>query len=1124
MALNVNELGVIRTYVAITGNAPTQTELNNAFEYSNINALATALVQNKPAQSNDGFVTDLYTNLLGRAPETEGLQYWSSLLASSAGVNQLSKARLAVEFQNAASLNAADEPGFVDGTAGLSTVDGEFGGVTPPPVTEPFEVDFDFDTTKGDSDVKGWTHTSADPGKGEEFESQTHKIFNVGMQAIDDGKSSISRDYTFRMENQLGEEGQYEAYFLSPILDNVTTNLGSVLTVEVIDRMAEANDKDAALSLVAIESFSFRLNGEEIVVGSQDILNAETYEELAAAIQARIEELRVDNEALNNVTVELGADFTRQQVDPDTLVTTGANVLGTQILVTATGSNLIERGGFSFGDRAGGDRNVDPSGRQDTNVLGSSTDLITTNLELKNVGYGSQGGSVNISGQSMSDVGVQQLDVVAEDHNLDLGVWLTKLSSNPLRAIDTNFLEVVNLTGAASYFHLGAEQSAALSSDGGAVLDGKANAGLSDVRVFNAAQFGQNVRMNAEVTEAVIARDLVRVDGQDNAAADNVVYSYNLGGGDNELYLSFSQSVIAHEDASLSITTGSGNDKVVLVLDNDDAAPSNWYPNQKDQKNIVINTGSGNDVVETLGAGDATILVGAGNDTVYTDNAGSTFGATTSGGVYDLGLVDIPGGLTAEEQFAALAGDNGQINAHWVFNSENVDVADLLGGSGSPLAGTTGTSGPYFLYDSTLTVTFAGAGATPAGGLTGPLAAAFTNGFEVTVDVPTGANYSATERHINQAIKTAINGDAVLSKFLQAIDGPNDTLIVRSLVDGEFVNTDLNIDITSGVLPTGSALTQLQSAWEAFSNNSAIGAVDQTILDGQVDSIVNPGNTDGHYEGLGAFEGVTNTETTPAASILGQINGADVTGADSEVESNNVINLGAGQDVIALGTGADSNDMLVYTGYNNGHNTVLNFVQDTDGAAGVTATGVDFLNFTSYLTTEVDASGSGAGSSANPSPVTFEGTGAFNGNTVSIIDFQGSGGNAQQTWDNLTASNLIALLNGTGSGYGDVANTALFGGYDADNGETNMGSGAPGAIIGNTNNHIFMVENDANDGEYKIFHVTSTRVADADAGDFNTSAQLVGVVDLGASLATNAPDMELSLVGSVEWATESGLA
>src|SRR5690554_4547049 len=198
MALNVNELGVIRTYVAITGNAPTQTELQDAFDTTGLNALATALIQAKPAQSNDAFVTDLYTNLLGRAPEADGLQYWSSLLTSAAGPNQLSKARLAVEFQNAASLNAADEAGFVDGTAGLSSVNGEFadgtGPVTDPTLPTEVVFDFDFDTTKGESDVTGWTHLKYDvvnnaPGGQVEttYMSNTNKIFNVGMQAIDLG-------------------------------------------------------------------------------------------------------------------------------------------------------------------------------------------------------------------------------------------------------------------------------------------------------------------------------------------------------------------------------------------------------------------------------------------------------------------------------------------------------------------------------------------------------------------------------------------------------------------------------------------------------------------------------------------------------------------------------------------------------------------------------------------------------------------------------------------------------------------------------------------------------------------------------------------------------------------------
>jgi hypothetical protein len=665
-----------------------------------------------------------------------------------------------------------------------------------------------------------------------------------------------------------------------------------------------------------------------------------------------------------------------------------------------------------------------------------------------------------------------------------MGVWLTELSSQPLKDRTLNLLEVINLTGDAAYFHLGNEQTSAQNVDGGTVNAGKANAGITDVRVFNAAEFGQNVRINADVTSNVIARDLTLADGQANPAGDNLTYSYNLGNGDNHLALSFSESVIAYEDVELNITTGSGNDRILLTLNSDGAAaPGNWYSNQKDQKNIVINTGSGNDVVETTGAGDATILTGSGDDVVYTDNSGR----------------DATGN-----------------NAHWVFNSENVDIEDLLGGSGAPLVGTSGETGPYFLYDAELTVTFAGAGATPAGGLTGGVAAAFTNGFEVTVDVPTGDNYEATERHINQAIKTAINGNNVLNKFLVAFDGPNDTLIVRSLVDGEFVKDDLSIDVTAGTLPaaTSSSFNQIQAAWEAFNGNSGLADIVQADVNTQVANLKDT-TGQGGYEGLDAGN-----------AILGQISSADVTGADSLVESNNVINLGTGQDVVVLGTGADSNDMLVFTGYNNGVNSVLNFVQDTDTAAGTADSGVDFINFTSYLTTQVTTSGSTSGSSVTTDAVDYQASGTFNGNTVSIIDFQGAGTNAQQTWDNLNGSNLIALLNGTAT-YGDGANTALFGGYNADNDTANMGTATAGAIVGNTNNHIFMVENDNNDGMYKVFHVTSTRTdaSSSTLGDFDNSAQLVGVVDLGASLDTaNVADLEASLVGSAEWATISGMA
>lgn len=201
---------------------------------------------------------------------------------------------------------------------------------------------------------------------------------------------------------------------------------------------------------------------------------------------------------------------------------------------------------------------------------------------------------------------------------------------------------------------------------------------------------------------------------------------------------------------------------------------------------------------------------------------------------------------------------------------------------------------------------------------------------------------------------------------------------------------------------------------------------------------------------------------------------------------------------------------LVYEGYDNGGVTVRNFVQDTDGQAASSVEGIDHLDFRDYLVTWVELD-----TTCHPlsrAPVEFLGNAdELVGNTVSIITFQGAGNSASQNWESLDETILVSLLNGT-KAYGDAANTTEFGDYDADNGGSAMDGYLGGIEGGRTNNHIFMVENDANAGEYKIFHVTSTRVDDSEAGNFDAGAKLIGVLDLGASLSTNEFDMENSLV------------
>lgn len=67
-----------------------------------------------------------------------------------------------------------------------------------------------------------------------------------------------------------------------------------------------------------------------------------------------------------------------------------------------------------------------------------------------------------------------------------------------------------------------------------------------------------------------------------------------------------------------------------------------------------------------------------------------------------------------------------------------------------------------------------------------------------------------------------------------------------------------------------------------------------------------------------------------------------VTGNDSTAHSDNVINGGSGNDVLVLGTGAQSNDTVKFDG-NFGHDTIVNF----DGNAS--SAGHDLLDFSAYF-------------------------------------------------------------------------------------------------------------------------------------------------------------------------------
>lgn len=216
-----------------------------------------------------------------------------------------------------------------------------------------------------------------------------------------------------------------------------------------------------------------------------------------------------------------------------------------------------------------------------------------------------------------------------------------------------------------------------------------------------------------------------------------------------------------------------------------------------------------------------------------------------------------------------------------------------------------------------------------------------------------------------------------------------------------------------------------------------------------------------------------------------------LSGSASDAVSDNIVNLGSGDDVAVLGTDDESNDIVVLSGSSIGHNTIFNFdiaAPDGDG----TATNQDALDVTAYLGGLESASTSIESQTVIPTvgvQGSFAGGQSVEANEVYIFnDFVEDITTVQETWANLTASELLAAIQGTNTAGADDFGNITEADLDVGNSNTDL----VGSIIKN----VIFVENDFNDGEYKVFELTAT----VGTTDEFTSANLVGIVDFGDSL------------------------
>jgi len=321
----------------------------------------------------------------------------------------------------------------------------------------------------------------------------------------------------------------------------------------------------------------------------------------------------------------------------------------------------------------------------------------------------------------------------------------------------------------------------------------------------------------------------------------------------------------AVDNVEFNYSFGVGDDSLDLEFDTSNGNSTGTV--NREDFNLVVNGGAGND---TLSVHDATSIYNWYDNHVLNDNI------TINGDAGDdtiltpgPGMMNINGGTGDDTVYAENSGDKAQL----VYNGTNSGNID------------SDVNDHYQIYDGELTISY--------------------QGFEATVSLP-DTNGVVSDLQVNQALKDVINGDDVLSKLLFAHDGPANSLVVDSLVDGGYsgegvsfggANQSLNVALAAPAAATLSSL-EINQLRSAYSMPGATAAELVAHMDLQI--------------------GLFNDEGDYTAALSGAVNG--------ELYSNNIITGGLGDDVLVLGTGSDNNDTVVYDGFGNGTDSIVNFV------------------------------------------------------------------------------------------------------------------------------------------------------------------------------------------------------
>jgi hypothetical protein len=562
-------------------------------------------------------------------------------------------------------------------------------------------------------------------------------------------------------------------------------------------------------------------------------------------------------------------------------------------------------------------------------------------------------------------------------------------------------------------------------------IDGGTNAqlngyGFTDVRKINASSFKGQLDLSAILTANVVGKYLNLVDKAPSTAnIDNVHFTYDLGTNNDILDVAISSQNLAaagtttREDFLFNITGNAGDDSINTAIYQEDpttdgvkgwgfqqdsepddpvinlednlalALPSeywasgaiesraHWYQNNKENANLTINAGSGNDTIRTLGSGDWKVILGSGNDTYYADNTGSkaawVFNTTNQNDdvwTNDRNLDGVFSWNPKTQKYDIINNNASGLKSD--SNDDHILVNDnRVGGTNDYQPGETAG-----LYGLKLRVAYkdvsVSSNVLPDAGnpsVTDIGRAQYDAGsgvyFSQVIDVPTATDkkFVVTDLNINQAIKLAINNDPVLSKLLVAKDGPANTLVVEALSDGHHVDVhDLQIEFAIPTVATdvdswGKAIGAI--GWDAADLAAARNtAFNELLGHGTAANTVDGSSvSDLNNYGPNAGAGYTDWHTSNKSTDVGDYDAAFATtnsggiakrsGVNSLHISDNVVLVdgsSSDHDVVVLSTGQHSNDTIKWEGFDNGTITVANF-DGTELLGGTIGSTVYTLNF-----------------------------------------------------------------------------------------------------------------------------------------------------------------------------------